>query len=56
MTYSKKHTPCQCQPTATDNGEAVPTTKENGEKKARQYPPLSYICVQTYKHQAYAKM
>ena len=24
----------------TDNGEAVPTPKENDEKKARQYPPL----------------
>ena len=35
MTYSKKHTPCQCQPPVTDNGEAVPTAKENGEKKAR---------------------
>jgi len=25
---------------ATDNGEAVPTPKENDEKNARQYPPL----------------
>ena len=24
----------------TDNGEAVPNTKGNDEKKARQYPPL----------------
>ena len=24
----------------TDNGEAVPTPKENDEKNARQYPPL----------------
>ena len=27
-------------PLVTDNGEAVPTPKENDEKKARQYPPL----------------
>ena len=34
----KTHPPCQSP--VTDNGEAVPTPKENDEKKARQYPPL----------------
>ena len=39
MERNKSHTRL-VSPPATDNGEAVPTPKENGEKNARQYPPL----------------